>query len=110
LILDSNRAVADAKVEALALPSRRSSDLPVALLPDGIPSLKRGPAQRNLERSLQFPARNSRKMARLVPLALSVIAVLFHLFLSQRSEEHTSELQSRDNLVCRRSLEQEKIS
>src|SRR5690606_39795231 len=31
-----------------------------------------------------------------------------HLFLKERSEEHTSELQSRENLVCRLLLEKKK--
>src|SRR3712207_7667456 len=36
------------------------------------------------------------------------IDILAHLFLEQRSEEHTSELQSRQYLVCRLLLEKKK--
>src|SRR5258708_15424906 len=36
------------------------------------------------------------------------LGLLFHCFLSSRSEEHTSELQSPDHLVCRLLLEKKK--
>src|SRR5690606_40722171 len=41
------------------------------------------------------------------PLAIYTIILWEHLFF--RSEEHTSELQSRENLVCRLLLEKKKI-
>src|SRR5690606_40793672 len=46
----------------------------------------------------------------LVYLAGQGLYLLFHLQELARSEEHTSELQSRENLVCRLLLEKKKIS
>src|SRR5688572_32105700 len=40
--------------------------------------------------------------------AFAVIAMLVTLFAEHRSEEHTSELQSQSNLVCRLLLEKKK--
>src|SRR2546426_1908650 len=42
-------------------------------------------------------------------LDLSVVCLGFHLHRQRRSEEHTSELQSPCNLVCRLLLEKKKI-
>src|SRR5690606_19325404 len=44
----------------------------------------------------------------LVMVGLSVILPVSHIVKSMRSEEHTSELQSRENLVCRLLLEKTK--
>src|SRR5690606_39661334 len=48
------------------------------------------------------------------PIGTLIVSTLWPLFLcrsgfEQRSEEHTSELQSRENLVCRLLLEKKKI-
>src|SRR5690606_40105572 len=43
------------------------------------------------------------------PFASAPIPVFRHVFFQGRSEEHTSELQSRENLVCRLLLEKQKI-
>src|SRR2546427_4890997 len=39
-----------------------------------------------------------------------ILQRLFHLGVQRRSEEHTSELQSQSNLVCRLLLEKKKVS
>src|SRR5690606_42015435 len=49
----------------------------------------------------------SRSWSRL-PRASSPVAATADIALSNRSEEHTSELQSRENLVCRLLLEKKK--
>src|SRR5690606_40946001 len=41
----------------------------------------------------------------MVPWATAILALVFPLIMTVRSEEHTSELQSRENLVCRLLLE-----
>src|SRR5256885_11156841 len=51
---------------------------------------------------------SGRKFALL--LTLLAIAALVYFFLYHRSEEHTSELQSPCNLVCRLLLEKKKIA
>ena len=42
--------------------------------------------------------------------ASGIVLAIFVLFATSRSEEHTSELQSRRNLVCRLLLEKKKKS
>src|SRR5690606_40475540 len=41
-------------------------------------------------------------------LVISVATAVYFIFMFSRSEEHTSELQSRENLVCRLLLEKKK--
>src|SRR3712207_7056027 len=50
------------------------------------------------------------RRARVAPLDDAVGVVLCAVFLRQRSEEHTSELQSRQYLVCRLLLEKKTLS
>src|SRR2546430_13520907 len=62
-------------------------------------------AYRNFVRSRSLMARARADLARLLPVApLEVVS----LGAGQRSEEHTSELQSQSNLVCRLLLEKKK--
>src|SRR5690606_39607894 len=86
-----------------SFPTRRSSDLrsvpagglgPLVVLPAHrsrcrVPALLSQPAPRRWQPGNRSPARAAAKVAR-------------------RSEEHTSELQSRENLVCRLLLEKKK--
>src|SRR5690606_41622211 len=69
-----------------SFPTRRSSDLP-------------------RHRGSQPPKGNSMKTRTPVCLALALGVTLACMDHAHRSEEHTSELQSRENLVCRRLLE-----
>src|SRR5690606_41012480 len=55
-----------------------------------------------IEHEPQTPSRQERRKA-------SVGSISFLILMSARSEEHTSELQSRENLVCRLLLEKKKI-
>src|SRR2546427_3751123 len=63
-------------------------------------------------RSTLFPYttlfRSYRIVSHLHPLLITVEDVVLHLPLAVRSEEHTSELQSQSNLVCRLLLEKKK--
>src|SRR3712207_6906206 len=53
----------------------------------------------------QFFRRESQKLTKLVESAVGSRAVPLVSFVARRSEEHTSELQSRQYLVCRLLLE-----
>src|SRR5690606_41980218 len=68
-------------------------------VPSGKPSVTRWP--RRSPASKPSPPRRSRRAIRSCALIASVPP--------SRSEEHTSELQSRENLVCRLLLEKKKI-
>src|SRR5690606_41629050 len=96
--------------DLLSFPTRRSSDLALSKSPrhpprsgicraerEGADRLTR--ARRSLHRSLRRFLRDTPRRGRsLHPQA----------YPPQRSEEHTSELQSRENLVCRLLLEKKK--
>src|SRR5437870_8115886 len=71
----------------------RSSVVPAAL--------ERAPVERFVERDELRP-----RLALRVPVAARELQARFHRF--RRSEEHTSELQSRGHLVCRLLLEKKK--
>src|SRR5690606_39497690 len=69
------------------------------------PAPARSVADVVLERALELEA------AVLVPVAIEAVALAapeLAFVMDLRSEEHTSELQSRENLVCRLLLEQKK--
>src|SRR5690606_41586807 len=82
-----------------SFPTRRSSDLPDARLgsrrPPGLPARQ---------------ARRQRPMLQQSLYGTTFLLLLrpFHWTCCTRSEEHTSELQSRENLVCRLLLEKKK--
>src|SRR5207302_10250258 len=79
-----------------SFPTRRSSDL--HRLPESINALARGPRRndRALARRRSHLAGPSQQRCQVRPAS------------RERSEEHTSELQSRENLVCRLLLEKKK--
>src|SRR5690606_39947171 len=83
--------------------------LPIYLLPFRFPHLL---SQNFFECWLVFHQlipRLIHQVRRLKNLLTLVIPLLFHqMFYQLRSEEHTSELQSRENLVCRLLLEKKK--
>src|SRR5690606_41535991 len=92
-----------------SFPTRRSSDLEKAFTPYD------EPLQRDLRRDAKdLRATLEHAAAELAPqtrvsfqtlAAPSAAAGLHEFASSERSEEHTSELQSRENLVCRLLLE-----
>src|SRR5206468_11384728 len=83
-----------------SFPTRRSSDLcPFA-------PLRRGDRRRPRVGPVSEPARHPRR-TRLVQVAI-VAAIVAAFVVLNRSEEHTSELQSRSDLVCRLLLEKKK--
>src|SRR5690606_42080442 len=90
-----------------SLPTRRSSDLPHA--PSGDRAL--APHKNPLSRSPRFKVALMHRAGTFAFVALLVPAFVLAACekqpskLEQRSEEHTSELQSRENLVCRLLLE-----
>src|SRR5687768_18620879 len=65
-------------------------------------------------RSTLFPTRRSSDLPRALEVAGSnpagPIAIVEYIYIQQRSEEHTSELQSRLHLVCRLLLEKKKYT
>src|SRR5690606_40379424 len=92
-----------------SFPTRRSSDLASASARSGSPSCSRMPKVESSSRATEslatISSRNARATSFSTMLALErPIAAL----MSARSEEHTSELQSRENLVCRLLLEKKK--
>src|SRR5699024_11412922 len=97
------------RLDTGSVPTRRSSDL------GG--SRPRGPRRRGAGARRHGPA-VARRRARSEPMSalipLPVVLPLFGaglclVFGKSRSEEHTSELQSRFDLVCRLLLEQQKL-
>src|SRR5690606_42106106 len=104
--------VARAPPSLHSVPTRRSSDLASAIRPRRLESRSRKSASAGSRRSYfasttKSPSGGSTSFR--IPLALIATerncAVLSS---SLRSEEHTSELQSRENLVCRLLLEKKK--
>src|SRR5690606_42094865 len=90
-------------------PTRRSSDLPSS---DSTSSQVRPAARMNLRSSRRRSdgldwarARHSFSAPIIVMFSVTVPVLPW-----RRSEEHTSELQSRENLVCRLLLEKKKLS
>src|SRR5258708_18162163 len=63
-------------------------------------------SSRNLPRQLE----NASQYATGIPMTNNMPATLAANFIDNRSEEHTSELQSPDHLVCRLLLEKKKNS
>src|SRR5690606_40557074 len=86
-----------------SFPTRRSSDLPVSGQRLRISAEL---TQRNVSRAFAAFAPLHAACLQQVRLAGAVRAVQPHA--CRRSEEHTSELQSRENLVCRLLLEKKK--
>src|SRR5690606_39862090 len=87
------------------IPTRRSSDLSCPR-PSHPPAKARRPGRRCRPKGPPrpaWPARRGRR--RTTPRAARLCALSRS---SPRSEEHTSELQSRENLVCRLLLEKQK--
>src|SRR5690606_41943349 len=88
-----------------SFPTRRSSDLPALRLcwpGDHMP----GPFLRRAETEEGFyrpPIRDGGQMI------MKASPITSSMGIGPRSEEHTSELQSRENLVCRLLLEKKKI-
>src|SRR5690606_42044192 len=86
-------------------PPRRSSDLPVTLaepIPDGVTDPITDLLHVDPPAALAVPAFRADVLAILTVVAVRLPGV------PPRSEEHTSELQSRENLVCRLLLEKKK--
>src|SRR5690606_39789871 len=89
-----------------SFPTRRSSDLAVRLLA-GRSAAARAAGRGDLSGRAQQPARRIRHRADCrAPAAGRAGRAARHG--DRRSEEHTSELQSRENLVCRLLLEKKK--
>src|SRR5690606_42001984 len=83
-----------------SFPTRRSSDLPLrACLCASAPYA---------ESATQCPTCAASSAGFLRSVSQTPVAAS-HCAQDQRSEEHTSELQSRENLVCRRLLEKKKM-
>src|SRR5207244_13494287 len=82
-----------------SFPTRRSSDLPAAKRPSFLACAT------SLRSSMSTPSSSSPMLG---PDRTSSISFLMAGVLSGRSEEHTSELQSPDHLVCRLLLEKKK--
>src|SRR5690606_41450233 len=97
-------------LDLLSFPTRRSSDLLAEVLPEALEAVR-------IDRDLHLLGLTQVDQPRLhlvgpgLPLGSRVERVALHLLLvlvavaaglpvDQRSEEHTSELQSRENLVC----------
>src|SRR5690606_41162028 len=94
----------------LSFPTRRSSDLPEGLTDLGAIAAEvagRGAVgvvvglPRSLSGEEGLAARRARDYAGALQRRLEVPVRLVDERLTTRSEEHTSELQSRENLVCR---------
>src|SRR5690606_41398493 len=94
--------------DLLSFPTRRSSDLgldnssPFLFVPTGVLfgySVCGGVARRE-----RFPPRRRSLVRRVLPISRAAMSAAG----MGRSEEHTSELQSRENLVCRLLLEKKK--
>src|SRR5690606_41892231 len=95
--------------ERHAFPTRRSSDLLAQVLPPADAGIRRAPqtsrpapgllgeALRNLQRYVQNETFDNPQGGQTTPGA----SIQFDTKGVERSEEHTSELQSRENLVCR---------
>src|SRR5690606_42119061 len=88
----------------LSFPRRSSSDLLPAPLSACYAALSRGTAAAEGSRVAAFLGLPFERRS------LTVIAVMTHRPINKgrRSEEHTSELQSRENVVCRLLLEKKK--
>src|SRR5690606_42079313 len=93
-----------------SFPTRRSSDL-------GRPTCRnhRGRTPMNAGATLRMLDRADREVMQLSRADIGAVYEFMHKFRRnpqnpglQRSEEHTSELQSRENLVCRLLLEKKK--
>src|SRR5436305_11765758 len=84
----------------LSFPTRRSSDLKIALS-----TLFAGPTIEQLAQAIQQRIDADEGSSR-----AAIIAVQTGPVARWRSEEHTSELQSRPHLVCRLLLEKKKYS
>src|SRR5690606_40970776 len=85
------------------LPPRRSSDLPLSVL---VRSVCSGAVR--VRNHVRAPVRGCRRRgwhARLLRAESAVCRADARVAQGSRSEEHTSELQSRENLVCRLLLE-----
>src|SRR5690606_41871842 len=93
-----------------SFPTRRSSDLrsrraaPHPASRDKAADIQQGrPLSRRLRRGGKGDAQGVGALDQFLHIAEHVIDL--ELVLAERSEEHTSELQSRENLVCRLLLE-----
>src|SRR5690606_40656546 len=89
-----------------SFPTRRSSDLPRR-------PIKRSSASRRCTRSRKGYGASDQRCnvsSRTIALFTATVRAFFTAAFSERvrSEEHTSELQSRENLVCRLLLEKKK--
>src|SRR5690606_39482121 len=90
--------------ELRSSPTRRSSDLPV-----GRDSVRcRGPTAPTRASCVPWRRWRGRRNASVRPTSTSVARSSSPNPIPRRSEEHTSELQSRENLVCRLLLEKKK--
>src|SRR5690606_41616154 len=94
-------------VDRVAFPTRRSSDLTLAALPESLRPLPNLATLSMRKARFEVPWRCP-------PLVRSACHCNVHNLLrvhvdhEDRSEEHTSELQSRENIVCRLLLEKRK--
>src|SRR5690606_42003000 len=91
-----------------SFPTRRSSDLTTRRRNPAAP-FTTSTMQQEAARKLGFTARRTMRVAQQLYEGLSLGELGTHgLITYMRSEEHTSELQSRENLVCRLLLEKKK--
>src|SRR5688572_31693341 len=89
-----------------SFPTRRSSDLPT-ISESGVPGYESG-SWVGLLAPAKTPAKIIARMSDVAVKAVSNPETRRRLE-DQRSEEHTSELQSQSNLVCRLLLEKKKV-
>src|SRR5690606_39925552 len=90
-----------------SFPTRRSSDLSsraLSLLRERLKRLWASEISKALKAAMAFGAKESK--FRIITSGVGPVATA--TFWCLRSEEHTSELQSRENLVCRLLLEKKK--
>src|SRR5690606_40310236 len=98
------RVVIRPRSTSTLFPTRRSSDLHATDSGEGLAERVRAYRDRVIEVAL----RDTDGAALRVRVAAAVFGQATSPFRVQRSEEHTSELQSRENLVCRLLLEKKK--
>src|SRR5690606_40774667 len=95
----------DNRLRLNSFPTRRSSDLR-ALLPSPLDAMRKAATSRGALIDRLLPFLSTIRGYRAEYFRLDFVAGLT----TARSEEHTSELQSRENLVCRLLLERNKLS
>src|SRR5690606_41678196 len=92
-----------------SFPTRRSSDLSSSRTARRAGKSRQAPTEPSPSCSSTTRSRCSGRPKRQVSISWPATSSTCHALVIRRSEEHTSELQSRENLVCRLLLEKKKI-